>query len=250
MSDRFNEIGFTPEEEDACWTALTAVGLKPGANEKKIRFEIVTYLVDLHDNLVLSAGEIRRRLEAMQAGLETFLQAYAQDDTMSEALKLHLADHWLLPPNCAECARREQQEWEGLVSAPTQIEGPGFKRRDMDRQPDENRYLPERYVAELLAGVQQARTQEIPTSRRYGVFKLAAWKLLEIFERDTGIYPKVNPYSYNEDGISGNACEFLIACLAPTNLVRRKVLGSNILRAYRDWEDVRQSSPHTPSPTQ
>ncbi|MBS0165518.1 MAG: hypothetical protein JSR29_05535 [Nitrospira sp.] len=249
MSNRFNEIGFTLQEENTFWEELKKVGLLPGVNEKKTRFEIVTYLVDLHDNLVLSSGEIQRRLEAMQDGLETFLQAYAQEDTMSEALKLHLADHWLLPPNCAECARREQQAWEELVSASTPVEGPGFKRRDMDRQPDENRYLPERYVAELLAGVQQARMQKIPTSRRYAVFKLAMWKLLEIFERDTGIYPKVHSNEYREDGISGNACEFLIACLTPTNLVKRKVLGSNIYRAYKEWHNERRSSPHTPSPT-
>ena len=60
MSDTFNETGFTEQEEEAMFAALEAVGLKPEANRKYILFEIVTYLVDLHDNPAIGTSEVEQ----------------------------------------------------------------------------------------------------------------------------------------------------------------------------------------------
>lgn len=139
MSNRFNEIGFTLEEEDACWAELVKVGLKPGANEKKIRHEIVTCIVDLTD------------------------------------------------------AVHEE----------------GFPRH--------------RAVTSAL------------------------WKLIEIFERETGMAPIVSADSQTKDGITGNFCEFAILALAPTNLVERKALGSTILAVYKEWIGEGRQPSHAPS---
>jgi hypothetical protein len=136
MSDRFNEIGFTLQEEDACWAALKAMGLAPRVHEDKTRFEIVTTVVDLHD-------------AAQAAG------------------------------------------------------SPGHE-----------------------------------------AIRPAVWKLLALFERDTRSHPIVSADSSAEDGLTGNACAFLIACLSPANLVEREALGSNILAAYRAWIDERRHAPH------
>lgn len=142
MGDNFDEEGFTLQEEGACWEELKKVGLKPGVNEKKTRFEIVTTVVDLRD-AVQEQG--RPRHQAIQP---------------------------------------------------------------------------------------------------------AVWKLLELFERDTGTHPIVSADSSAEEGITGNACEYLLKALAPANLVERKVLGSTILAAYREWIDKRRRQPpHAPSTT-
>ena len=218
MSDTFDEIGYTMEQEDACWEALKKWGLLPGVNEKKTRFEIVTTVVDLRENLVVQARAVKHRLKAMRDGLHTFMKAYAQDDVVGEALKLHL-DKEGLPPT-----------------------------------PEDNLYIPERYVARLLSAVRQAQTQPmhlmIAFEQTKGLaFRRTVWKLLEIFEQDTGVRPTVSADSTTEDGITGNASAFLIACLAPANLVDRKVLGSTILATYKEWIDARRPSPHAPSTT-
>lgn len=80
-------------------------------------------------------------------------------------------------------------------------------------------------------------------------FKLAMWKLLEIFERDTGILPIVSANSDAPNGIIGNACEYLLKALAPANMFERTMLGFNIFEVHREWIDKRRRSPHASSTT-
>lgn len=232
MSDTFNEIGFTEQQEAAILAALEAVGLKPGANRERILFEIVTYLVDLHDNpLVVNVSVVEKRLKTMRRGLEAFLHAYTQDDAESEVLKLHLYDQKMIPTSCAECDRRKLDECEALrteeiqfqasdparVQAREQEQKEWMKRREeqkaleaehpevkdlrlseSDPQPDENPYTPERYVASLLAAVRKAQTHSIHPmiaiveKSSNRLLNLAVWRLLEIFERETDVRPTVH----------------------------------------------------------
>jgi hypothetical protein len=244
MGDTFDEIGFTMEQEDAFWEALRKWGLLPGVNEKKTRFEIVTLIVDAKEGpvpagTVLYEGTLQHTLKDMEKDLTAVATIY---DSSDEALQMHLDDQIPASAEKSTFYEAQDEEWSGLMV-----------------HKETNSKMSFGHLLDVaLTAVRQAQTQPVnpmiidvqkkgrPKNR---AIRLVVWKLLEIFERDTGIQPKVNAYQYSEDGITGNFCEFAILALAPANLVERKVLGSNILAAYREWIDQRRKPSQAPPTT-
>jgi hypothetical protein len=257
MSDRFDEIGYALEEEDACWAALVQVGLKPGANEKKIRFEFVTTVVDLTEGpvrpgTVLYVGPMQGTLEGIEKAFRAAAKLY---DPSDDALKMHLDDQ--MPERTTGGTAYTPQsdgEWADLAHAQTttKMSCAEDPTDESTVAADQRPYAFGRLLDVALAAVQRAKNRPvnrmITDMQKMGApknrtIRLAVWKLLEIFERETGIKPVVSANSYADDGITGNACAFLVTALAPANLVERTVLGSNILAAYREWIDARRQRP-------
>lgn len=250
MSDRFDEIGYTLEEEDAWWAELVKVGLKPGANEKKIRHEIVTTVVDLKEGpvppgTVLYVGTMQGTLEGIEKAFRAAAKLY---DPSDDALKMHLDDQMpTTEENRTACETQQGEEWTGLAHERTVTTE--FSTRTVTDAADQRPYAFGHLLDVALTAVRRAKNRPVnrmitdtqtkgrPKNR---TIRLAVWKLLDIFERETGIEPVVSANSYAEDGITGNACAFLVTALAPANLVERTVLGSNILAAYREWIDERR----------
>lgn len=273
MSDRFNDIGFTPQEEDACWDALTQVGLLPGVNEKKTRFEIVTTVVDLAEGpvpaaAVVYAGTMQGALEDIEKALKRAAKIY---DSSNEALQMHLEDQ--MPARAEGGTAYTPQpsgEWTDLAHEQT-VTKISFADDSSSTDPaDQRPYAFGRLLDVALAAVRQAQTRPInpmiarvqktgaPMER---AFKLAVWKLLEIFERDTGVQPTVHK---NQDSkvdnvgfdkytnliYGGTFLPFAVTCLSPANLMPPESLNSSILAAYTEWNQGARGGPaSSPSKT-
>ncbi len=264
MSDRFNEIGFTLQEEDACWAALNAAGLKPGANEKKIRFEIVTCIVDLTEGpvrpgTVLYVGTMQNTLEGIEKAFKAAAKLY---DPSDEALKMHLDDQMpTTEESRTECETQQGDEWTGLAHERTVTTE--FSTSTVMDAADQRPYAFGRLLDVALTAVRHAKnrpvnpmitdTQKMGRAKHRAI-RLAVWKLLEIFERETGIEPTVhrNPRSkvgdagthkYAEVIYGGTFLPFAVACLSPANLVPPQSLNSAILSAYTEWNQKANEKP-------
>jgi hypothetical protein len=260
MSHNFNEIGFTLQEEDACWDALKAVGLKPGANEKKIRFEIVTTVVDLTEGpvppgTVLYVGPMQSTLEGIEKALKAAAKLY---DPSDEALKMHIDDQmpertagvtaYMLHPDgeWADLAHEETTTMMSFADAPTD---------ESTVAADQRPYAFGRLLDVALAAVRHAKNRPvnrmITDTQKMGApknraIRLAVWKLLELFERETGVRPTVqakqaskvqdaSTEEYAKVLYTGTFLPFAVACLSPANLVPPQSLNSAILAAYTEW---------------
>lgn len=273
MSDRFNDIGFTPQEEDACWAALTAVGLLPGVNEHKTRFEIVTTVVDLAEGLarpkpVLYAGTAQHALKDIEKALK---RAAATYDSSDEALQMHLEDQMpTMETRQTDYEGQQEGEWTDALRHARSTEFIfDSKSMPMDAA-DQRPYAFGRLLDVALTAVQQARARPInpmvahvqktgaPMDR---AFKFAVWKLLEIFLRDTGVQPTVHVNEsrkvrdagtdkYTTVIYGGTFLPFAVACLSPANLVLQRPLNAAILAAYTEWNQGARNGPvSSPSPT-
>lgn len=234
--------GFTDQEWDAIHQALIEKHLKPEFDWKlkpdnwqrqRIPFEITTLMQNVSvGKTVLSAGKNRDQLKAVETKVDAALQAC---DQLVDPLQWHVND---------QCEMVEfegiEEEWAALISketgqhiCPTPMTHRCTVRQLLDAALSAVRLAAERPVNPMIASVQEKGR------RKNNAIRLAVWELLEIFELATGIRPKVSSNSHTDDGITGNVCAFLLACLAPVNLVPRTSLGRNILEAYREWNRER-----------
>lgn len=261
MSDRFNEIGFTLQEEDACWAALVKVGLKPGANEKKIRFEIVTCIVDLTEGpvppgTVLYKGTMQSTLEGIEKALKAAAKLY---DPSDEALKMHLDDQMpTMEAHQTDYEGQQEGAWTGALvheRTDTKISFSAEPTNEHTVAADQRPYAFGRLLDVALTAVRHAKNRPvnrmITDTQKMGApknraIRLAVWKLLEIFERETGVRPtvQVKQASKVEDAsteeyakviYTGTFLPFAVACLSPANLVPPQSLNSAILAAYTEW---------------
>lgn len=261
MSTNFNDIGFTPQEEDACWAALKAVGLAPGANEHKTRFEIVTCIVDLTEGpvppgTVLYKGTMQSTLEGIEKALKAAAKLY---DPSDEALKMHLDDQMpTMEAHQTDYEGQQEGEWTGALvheRTDTKISFSAEPTNEHTVAADLRPYAFGRLLDVALTAVRHAKNrpvnrmitdmQEKGTPKNRAI-RLAVWKLLEIFERETGIRPTVHKnqpskvgdagtHKYAEVSYSGTFYPFAVACLSPANLVPPESLNSAILAAYTEW---------------
>lgn len=276
MSDRFNEIGFTPQEEDACWEALKQVGLKPGVNEKKIRFEIVTTVVDLTDGplppgTVLYVGTMQGTLKNIEKALKRAAKIY---DSSDEALQMHLEDQMpTVEENRTDYEGQQEGAWTGALAherTDTKISFSAEPTNEHTIAADQRPYAFGRLLDVALTAVRHAKNRPVNPmitdmqkqgTPRNRAIRLAVWKLLEIFERETGIRPTVyknqpskvgdaGTHKYAEVIYTGTFLPFAVACLSPTNLVPPESLNSAILAAYTEWNrGVRGGPASSPSKT-
>lgn len=256
MSDRFNEIGYTLEEEDACWAELVKVGLKPGANEKKIRFEFVTTVVDLTEGpvrpgTVLYVSTMQGTLEGIEKAFRAAAKLY---DPSDEALKMHLDDQMpTTEENQTACETQPGEEWTGLAHERTVTTA--FSTSTVTDAADQRPYAFGHLLDVALTAVRRAKNRPvnrmITDTQKMGApknraIRLAVWKLLEIFERETGVRPTVqakqkskvedaSTEEYAKVIYTGTFLPFAVACLSPANLVPPQSLNSAILAAYTEW---------------
>lgn len=184
-------------------------GAQTRRERKKTRFEIVTCVVDLAEGLARSRtvyeGTKQDALKDMLKALKAAAKIY---DSSGEALQMHLEDQ--MPESAEKSTSYESQtgeEWAGLVHERTATKISFSENAPTD---DQRPYAFGRLLDVALAAVQQAKERPInpmiahlqkmgaPMDR---AFKLAVWKLLEIFERDMGVRPTVhvNPNSKVRD---------------------------------------------------
>ncbi|MBX3305643.1 MAG: hypothetical protein KF751_06250 [Nitrospira sp.] len=270
MGHNFNEIGFTQQEEDTFWEELKKVGLLPGVNEKKTRFEIVTTVVDLTEGpvpavAVVYEGTMQGALEDMEKSLTAVAKIY---DSSNEALQMHLEDQMpTMEEQQTDYEGPQEGEWTGALRHEQTDTKLSFSTESvsipMDGA-DQRPYAFGRLLDVALAAVRYAKNRPVnpmvarvqktgaPMDR---AFKLAVWKLLEIFERDTGVPPTVHKNQsrkvrdagtdkYTRVIFGGNFLPFAVACLSPANLILQRPLNSSIWAAYTEWN---QGAPDGPA---
>jgi len=224
--------GYTKQQAKAIHQALKDANLKQNADWRgRILPDITTLTVDLcegnaHPDSLMYTGEVKRRFAVLKTRLEAAVQAYEQ---LGERLQWHLDDQCQIWDIASS-----GEEWAALVSKQTG--------QHICPTPITGRYSFRQLLDSALSAVRLAAEQPNPHiylqttgAPKNHVTRLAVNALMDIFEKATGIEPKVN-YNYHtktEDPYDGTFYKFAVACLAPVFPDTAYQLGSPIRIASR-----------------